>query len=88
MNMSMFIGALTVFPLFAVLMYGMRDMEAVISSSLPSAELYYQITGSKSVTTFLMTWVILVYITCLCSQWVTCGRIAWAFARDVWVIYS
>jgi choline transport protein len=83
MNLCMVIGACTVFPLMVVLMYGVTDMAAVIASPLPSAELIYQVTGSKSVTTFLMTWIILVYLSGLPSQWVTAGRIAWAFARDV-----
>ncbi|KAG9232017.1 amino acid/polyamine transporter I [Amylocarpus encephaloides] len=82
MNLCIILGALTTFPLFTVMMYGMTDMEAVIGSGLPSAQLIYQVTGSKNVTTFLICWIILVYISCLCSQWVTCGRMAWAFARD------
>lgn len=65
------------------MMYGMKDMEAVITSGLPSAQLVYQITDSKAVTTFLMCWITLVYTSSLFGQWVTCGRLIWAFARDV-----
>ncbi|CAG8948961.1 hypothetical protein HYFRA_00002089 [Hymenoscyphus fraxineus] len=82
MNLTMFIGALTTFPLLTLMMYAMRDMQAVITSGLPSAELIYQITESKTVTTFMMCWVILVYTSSLIGQWVTCGRLVWAFARD------
>jgi choline transport protein len=83
MNLCLLIGTSTVFPLVTVLMYTMTDMEAVINSALPSAELIYQATGSKPVTIFLMSWIILAYASAICSAWVASGRITWAFARDV-----
>jgi choline transport protein len=83
MNRCMLIGMVTAFPIVVVLMYTMTDMEAVIASPLPSAELLFQATGSKPVTTFLMCWIILVYATSICSAWVASGRVTWAFARDV-----
>lgn len=43
------------------MMFGMSDIDAVLKSSLPSAEIFYQITRSKAITTFMMCWVILVY---------------------------
>lgn len=97
----MLIGFLTAFPLSVVMMYGVTDINAVVTSSLPSAEVFYQITESKPTVTFMMCWVILIYYcestclpnklriqyeppaACLTSQWVTAGRMTWAFARDV-----
>ena len=94
----MLIGFCTAFPMSLALMFGLTDIDAVLKSSLPSAEIFYQITGSKAIVTFMMCWVILVYfseylvlvcqimltiLVSLTSQWVTAGRMTWAFARDV-----
>ncbi|KAL5047364.1 hypothetical protein BDW71DRAFT_196810 [Aspergillus fruticulosus] len=79
---TLVIGLATTFPLFIALLLFSRDTEAVMDSSLPSAELIYQATGSRTGTMFLISWILIVYISCLPSQWVTSGRIAWAFARD------
>ena len=95
----MLIGLLTAFPMSLALMFGLTDIDAVLKSNLPSAEIFYQITGSRAVVTFMMCWVTLVYfsetfglvipvvvdnyLVSLTSQWVTAGRITWAFARDV-----
>lgn len=57
----MAIGFATAFPLSLALMFGIRDIDAVLDSSLPSAEIFYQITGSIGLTTFLTCWVIVVY---------------------------
>lgn len=57
----MAIGFLTAFPMSLALMFGMRDIDAVLNSSLPSAEIFYQITQSRGIMTFMMCWVILVY---------------------------
>ncbi|KAB8262170.1 choline transporter [Aspergillus pseudonomiae] len=82
MVMTMMIGLLTCLPVFIVFMYFTIDMEAVREAPLPSLELVYQITGSRSVTLglFILLWVI--YAFSLPSQWVSGGRVAWAFARD------
>ncbi|KAL6237567.1 hypothetical protein BDW75DRAFT_248819 [Aspergillus navahoensis] len=79
---TLVIGIATTFPLFIALLLFSRDTEAIMDSSLPSAELIYQATGSRAGTMFLITWILIVYISCLPSQWITSGRIAWAFARD------
>lgn len=98
-NLTMAIGFLTAFPMSLALMFGMTSIDAVLNSSLPSAEIFYQITQSRAIVTFMMCWVILVYYSKLdhsakgillmnptvglASQWVTAGRMTWAFARDV-----
>ncbi|KAK4499995.1 hypothetical protein PRZ48_008181 [Zasmidium cellare] len=79
---TMMLGLGTTLPLFIPLMLFITDLDAVRSSPLPSIELVYQSTGSRAVTTFLMVWLWLVYMGSLPAQWVTAGRIAWAFARD------
>ncbi|MCJ1279557.1 hypothetical protein MMC21_007381 [Puttea exsequens] len=87
-NLTMLIGFSTAFPMSLALMFGIRDINAVLDSSLPSAEIFYQITGSKGIVTFMMSWVILVYYFSLTSQWVTAGRMTWAFARDHGIPFS
>ncbi|KAI9718467.1 MAG: hypothetical protein M1828_006712 [Chrysothrix sp. TS-e1954] len=88
MNLTMLIGFLTAFPMSLALMFGVTDTDKVLDSKLPSAEIFYQITDSKTVVTFMMCWVILVYFMALTSQWVTSGRMTWAFARDLGLPYS
>ncbi|KAG6354403.1 hypothetical protein INS49_004420 [Diaporthe citri] len=88
MIMTMLIGLLTTLPLVIMLMYYMADLEAVTASALPSLEIVSQAFRNKNVTTFLFTWLWLVYMGSLPSQWVTCGRVAWAFARDNGVPFS
>ncbi|KAI4105688.1 MAG: hypothetical protein L6R37_002587 [Teloschistes peruensis] len=57
----MAIGFVTAFPLSLVLMFGITDIHAVLESGLPSMEVFYQITQSKGIATFMMCWVTLVY---------------------------
>ena len=88
MNMTMFIGLLTAFPLMLVMMLSLTDVDTVIHSTLPYAESFYQITGSRTITTFIMCWVSIVLFSALIGQWVSCGRLTWAFARDGGLPYS
>ncbi|RAL04575.1 choline transporter [Aspergillus ibericus CBS 121593] len=83
MIMSVFLSLATCLPLFIALMFCMSDMNAVVSSALPSMELVYQATQSKGLTTFLSVWLMVVYAASIPSQWVTSSRIAWALARDI-----
>ncbi|KAK7398128.1 hypothetical protein QQX98_012492 [Neonectria punicea] len=85
---TMLIGLVTCLPLFIALMFFMTDLEAVATSPLPSMELIYQATGNRNVTVFLISLILVVYILSLPSQWVTSGRLAWAFARDNGVPFS
>ena len=87
-NMTLAIGFATTFPLLLVMMLSMADMDAVVESNLPYAELFQQITNNKAATTFIMCWITLVLFSALIGQWVTCGRLAWAFARDGGLPYS
>lgn len=57
----MAIGFSTAFPLFLALMFSVTDLDAVLNSSLPSMEVFYQITQSRSLATFMMTWVLVTY---------------------------
>ena len=88
MNLTMTIGLVTAFPLLLVMMLSMADIDAVLSSTLPYTELFRQITDSKTITTLIMCWVTVVLYSALIGQWVTCGRLAWAFARDGGLPYS
>ncbi|KAE8147897.1 amino acid transporter [Aspergillus avenaceus] len=81
-NMTMVIGILTAVPWTLVVTLVISDMDAVQKSFLPSIEVFYQATGSKSMATFLQTYLTLLYYTCIPSQWITSSRIAWAFSRD------
>ncbi|KAF4470382.1 choline transporter [Fusarium albosuccineum] len=85
---TMFIGLATSLPMFLALMYFMTDLDAFRTSPLPSMELVYQATGNRGVTIFLISLLLVIYVLSLPSQWVTCGRIAWAFARDNGIPFS
>lgn len=88
LNMTMIIGFVTSFSLLLAMMLSMTNQDAVVQSTLPYAELLYQITGSKAITAFMMCWITLVLFSAIIGQWVTCGRLAWAFARDGGLPYS
>ncbi|KAL3434919.1 amino acid permease-domain-containing protein [Aspergillus tetrazonus] len=79
---TLMIGLATTLPLFIALLLFSSDTVEIMDSPLPSAELIHQATGSRAGTMFLIIWILIVYISCLPSQWVTSGRLAWAFARD------
>ena len=59
----MCIGFLTAFPMSLALMFGMTDIDAVLNSKLPSAEIFYQITESRGIVTFMQCWVIVLYFS-------------------------
>ena len=82
LNMTLTIGLATSFPLILVMMLSIVNSDAVVESILPYAELFYQATNNKAATTFMVCWIILVLFSALIGQWVTCGRLVWAFARD------
>ncbi|KAM6524485.1 hypothetical protein FALCPG4_010097 [Fusarium falciforme] len=82
LNMSMAMGVIIVIPWTIAILFCIKDMEAVQSSFLPSFEVFYQATGSRSAATALQAYLTFLYYTCIPSQWVTCSRITWAFARD------
>ena len=88
MNLTMTIGFMTAFPLLLVMMLSMNDIDAVLTSTLPYAELFRQITNSRTITTLIIGWVTVALYTALIGQWVTCGRLSWAFARDGGLPYS
>lgn len=88
LNMTLAIGLATSLPLLVILMLSMANMDAVANSALPYAELFHQITANKIITTIIISWITLVLFSALIGQWVTCGRLLWAFARDGGLPYS
>lgn len=66
--LTLAIGFLTAFPLLLTMMLRMKDIDAVINSQFPYAELLYQIIGNKLVTTALMFWISLILYCRLESQ--------------------
>ncbi|GAQ33308.1 choline transporter [Aspergillus tubingensis] len=82
MIVTMIIGIVTSLSLFVMLMIFIDDMDAIREAPLPSLELVYQITRNRNVTLGLFILLLIIYMSCLPSQWVGSGRIAWAFARD------
>ncbi|OQE92573.1 hypothetical protein PENNAL_c0007G05151 [Penicillium nalgiovense] len=82
MNVTLAIGLCTAVPLLAVLIIAMKDMDEVMNAGMPAVELLYQATGSTRVTVALSVLLTIVYAAGISPQWVTCGRLAWAFARD------
>jgi choline transport protein len=81
-NVTLAIGLCTAVPLLAVLIVAMKDMDEVMNAGMPAVELLYQATGSTRVTVALSVLLTIVYAAGISPQWVTCGRLAWAFARD------
>lgn len=88
LNMTMGIGFVTAFPMFLALMFAVTDIDAILNSNLPSLQMFYQITQNRSVATFMMCWVIVLYYMALIGQWITAGRMTWAFARDRGIPFS
>ncbi|KAI4944262.1 hypothetical protein J4E91_008817 [Alternaria rosae] len=66
MNTTMLIAVLTAVPMMAAAMVKITDTEAVMNSVFPAVELMYQATGNP----------------CMPPQFITAGRVTWAFARD------
>ncbi|KAJ3562132.1 hypothetical protein NPX13_g8679 [Xylaria arbuscula] len=89
MNLTMLIGIITALPFMIVMMLVVKDIDAVRNSPLPSLELFYQATSSKPATLGLQSLLTILYYSrltqtaaALPSQWITCGRLTWAFSRD------
>ncbi|KAK4898465.1 hypothetical protein LTR27_004062 [Elasticomyces elasticus] len=87
MNLTMLTGTLTAVPIMLVAMFTIRDPTSVMNSNFPAVELCYQVTGNRPLTIFLAAWLLIIYASALPPQFVACGRITWAFARDGGTIY-
>lgn len=83
LNTTIIIGFVTTLPLIVTMMFTLRDLDAVLASPLPSLEIYYQATGSKAAATGLQVILTLCFFGAIFSEWITCSRMVWAFARDV-----
>ncbi|THC92022.1 hypothetical protein EYZ11_008521 [Aspergillus tanneri] len=82
MNIAMLIGVVTAIPCAIVMINCIEDITAVQNAFFPSLEIFYQATHSRKAATALQAYLVLLYYTCLPSQWITSSRIAWAFSRD------
>ncbi|KAM6538176.1 hypothetical protein FALCPG4_000059 [Fusarium falciforme] len=82
MNLTLIIGLVTSVPFILAMMFVIKDLEAVRSAHLPSLEAFYQATGSKSAALGLQSLLVVIFYSCMPSQWITCGRLTWAFSRD------
>ncbi|ETS77689.1 hypothetical protein PFICI_09751 [Pestalotiopsis fici W106-1] len=82
MNLTMVIGLATAVPFIVAMMFVIQDIDAVRSARLPSLEAFYQATGSQSAALGLQGILTVLFYTCMPSQWITCGRLTWAFSRD------
>ncbi|KAI8315759.1 hypothetical protein K4K59_000694 [Colletotrichum sp. SAR11_240] len=81
-NLTLMIGLVTSVPFIIAMMFVIKDVEAVRGAILPSLEAFYQATGSKTAALGLQILLTILFYTCMPSQWITCGRLTWAFARD------
>jgi choline transport protein len=88
MILTILIGFLTALPFTLAMLFSSKDLEAVANSSLPILEIYYQATGSRAGTTFLIVWLLWNYFGASVSCLATTGRLTWAFARDNGLPYS
>lgn len=85
---TLLLGFITVVPFITTLIFGMTDMEAVYSAVSPAFEIFAQVTGSYKTATFCTLWFTIQNFGGLCSQYVTCGRLAYAISRDNAIPYS
>ncbi|KAK1848901.1 amino acid transporter [Colletotrichum chrysophilum] len=81
-NWTLMIGLVTSVPFIIAMMFVIKDVEAVRGAILPSLEAFYQATGSNTAALGLQILLTILFYTCMPSQWITCGRLTWAFARD------
>ncbi|KAM5343328.1 hypothetical protein ACJ41O_014294 [Fusarium nematophilum] len=88
MNLTLLIGLATSVPFILAMMFVIKDIDAVRSAHLPSLEAFYQATGSKPAALGLQALLVVLFYTCMPSQWITCGRLTWAFSRDRGLPYS
>ncbi|KAH8898675.1 amino acid transporter [Thozetella sp. PMI_491] len=82
MNSTMLIAVFTAVPMMVAAMLKIKDVDAVMNSGFPAIELLYQATGNRTLTIVMVVWLIIVYASCMPPQFVTAGRVTWAFARD------
>ncbi|KAI1018388.1 hypothetical protein LB503_005525 [Fusarium chuoi] len=88
MNLTMIIGLFTSVPFILAMMFVIKDLDAVRAAHLPSLEVFHQATGSKTAALGLQSLLVVIFYTCMPSQWITCGRLTWAFSRDRGLPYS
>ncbi|KAL0938624.1 amino acid transporter [Colletotrichum truncatum] len=80
-------------------MYAFASLDAVVhiaeemhhpGKEIPRVilEAFHQATESKAAALGLQILLTVLFYTCMPSQWITCGRLAWAFARDNGLPYS
>ncbi|KIV82016.1 hypothetical protein PV11_04157 [Exophiala sideris] len=82
LNTTILIGFVTTLPLILAMMFTVRSIDDVLASPLPSLEVYYQATGSAVAATALEVILTIIFFTAIISEWTTCSRMVWAFARD------
>ena len=82
LNMTLTLGIGTALPLLLVMMLRVTNLMAVAQADVPYVEAFRQITHNNAATTFMMVWITVVLFLAIIGQWVTVGRLAWAFARD------
>ncbi|KAF5641399.1 choline transporter [Fusarium sp. NRRL 52700] len=82
MNSTMLIAVFTAVPMMVAAMFKITDVEAVMNSGFPAVELLYQATGNRNLTIVMAVWLIIVFASCMPPQFITAGRVTWAFARD------
>ncbi|KAF9881544.1 amino acid permease [Colletotrichum karsti] len=81
-NLTLLIGLLTSVPFIIAMMFVIKSVDDVRTAILPSLEAFHQATESRTAALGLQTLLTILFYTCMPSQWITCGRLAWAFARD------
>ena len=78
------LGFLTAFVYAIAILYGINDLEKVVSSngSFPLAEVYAQATGSNGATFGLLLILFLSIMICTVGTVLMVGRLWWTLARD------
>jgi amino acid transporter len=82
MAMQYVIGFISGLAYLITILYAINDLDALLVSAYPIAEIYHQATGSSSGTIGLLFLLLLPTLICVISVYLTCGRTIWALARD------
>ncbi|KAF4992029.1 hypothetical protein FDECE_13836 [Fusarium decemcellulare] len=87
-GLAMGLGLVTVVIWNIVLMFVIKDPDAIIASTVPILEVYNQALGSKVATTIWSIYYMIMLYQVVLNLFIFSGRIIWSFSRDNGLPYS
>lgn len=82
------IGFVTALAFAVVLCYSYNDFDAVLASSFPALEIFFQATSSAAVATFFSGTIAIISLFAITGAQQTASRLTWSFARDDALVFS